>query len=177
VNEGVGGGANDRIFASVSYSLGAGVQVERLTTSDNNATTAINLTGNELANIIFGNAGANILNGGSGADLLTGLGGEDTFRFTTTPGAGNVDAIGDFNVTDDTIQLENAVFTGLAAGALAAGAFNTGASATQADDRIIYNSATGALLFDVDGVGGVAAVEFATLSTGLSMTASDFFVI
>jgi Ca2+-binding RTX toxin-like protein len=109
--------------------------------------------------------------------LLVGNGGADTFRFTTAPGAGNVDAIGDFSVADDTIQLDNAVFTGLAAGALAAGAFNTGAGATQADDRIIYNSATGALLFDVDGVGGVAAVQFATIGTGLAMTAADFFVI
>jgi serralysin len=69
------------------------------------------------------------------------------------------------------------VFTGLAAGALAPGAFRTGAAAADADDRILYNSASGALLFDVDGVGGAAAVQFATLSTGLVMTASDFTVI
>ena len=85
--------------------------------------------------------------------------------------------LADFNPADDTIRLENAVFTGLAAGALAAGAFNTGAAATQADDRIIYNSATGALLFDADGTGAGAAVQFATLQTGLTLTAADFFVI
>ena len=69
------------------------------------------------------------------------------------------------------------MFAGLAAGALAVGAFNTGAAATQLDDRVIYNSATGALLFDVDGVGGAAAVQFATLSTGLALTSADVFVV
>jgi serralysin len=80
-------------------------------------------------------------------------------------------------VADDTVQLDNAVFTGLAAGALAAGAFRTGAAAADADDRIIYNSATGALLFDADGNGAGAAVQFATLSAGLAMAAGEFTVI
>ncbi len=177
VFESAGGGTNDRVFAGVSYALGAGVQVEMLTTNDNLATTAINLTGNELANLVYGNAGANVLDGKAGADTLTGMAGSDTFRFTTALGGGNVDSISDYSVAADTIQLENAVFTGLAAGALAAGAFNTGSAASQADDRIIYNAATGALLFDVDGVGGAAGVQFATLSTGLAMAAGEFVVI
>ena len=118
-----------------------------------------------------------MLDGKGGADLLTGLGGADSFAFTTALGAGNIDTIGDFSVADDTIRLENAVFTGLAAGALAAGAFNTGAAASQADDRIVYNSATGALLFDADGAGGAAAVQFATLSGGLALTSADFLVV
>jgi Ca2+-binding RTX toxin-like protein len=177
VNEGAGGGANDRIFASVSYTQGAGVQVERLTTADTNATAAINLTGNELANTIYGNAGANVLDGKAGADALVGLAGADTFRFTTALGGGNIDAIGGYSVADDTIQLDNAVFLGLAPGALGAGAFNTGSAASQADDRVIYNSATGALLFDADGAGGAAAVQFAALAAGLALTASDFVVI
>ncbi len=80
-------------------------------------------------------------------------------------------------MADDEIQIDNAVFAGLAAGALAAGAFNTGAAASQADDRIIYNAATGALLFDADGNGAGAAVHFAALSAGLAMTASEFVVI
>jgi serralysin len=177
VSEGAGGGTGDRIFARVSYAMGAGVQVERLTTDNNAGTAAINLTGNELANAIYGNAGANVLDGKGGGDSLIGMTGADTFRFTTALGAGNVDTIIDYSVAADTIQLENAVFTGLAAGALAAGAFNTGAAATQADDRVIYNGATGALLFDVDGVGGLPAVQFGTLSTGLAMVAGEFVVI
>ena len=131
VNEGVLGGTFDRVIASVSYALGTGVQVEQLLTIDDAATTAINLTGNEIAQALVGNAGANVLDGKGGADTLLGLAGQDTFAFTTALGGGNVDTIGDFSVADDAIQLENAVFTGLAAGTLAAGAFNTGAAATE----------------------------------------------
>ena len=77
----------------------------------------------------------------------------------------------------DKIYLDNAVFGVLADGALAAGAFRSGTAAADADDRIIYNSATGALFYDADGNGAGAAVQFATLSTGLALSASDFLVI
>ena len=53
------GEGNDRSSPNVSYALAAGVQVETLSTVANDGTTAINLTGNELANTLFGNAGAN----------------------------------------------------------------------------------------------------------------------
>ena len=69
------------------------------------------------------------------------------------------------------------MFTGLAAGALPVGAFRLGTAAQDADDRILYESATGRLFFDADGVGGSAAVHFATLSPGLSLGAGDFAVI
>jgi len=105
------------------------------------------------------------------------FGGTDTFAFTTALGATNVDRIADFNVVDDTIALDDAVFTGLATGALAAGAFVNGTAAADADDRIVYNSATGQILFDADGNGAGAAVLFATVSAGTVLTASDFTVI
>ena len=176
VFEGVGAGA-DRVFASASYALGAGAEVETLSTANNAGTTAIDLTGNELANSLVGNAGSNVLDGRGGADTLNGYGGADTFRFTTALGGGNVDAIQGYNPADDVIQLDDAVFAGLALGTLAAGAVNVGVAATQADDRIIYNFATGALLFDADGVGGIAAVQFATITPGLALGVSEFFVI
>jgi serralysin len=92
-------------------------------------------------------------------------------------GTGNVDTVADFNVAADTFRLENAVFAGLAAGALAAPAYFEGSAARDADDGIIYNAANGALFFDKDGIGGAAAVRFATVSAGLSMPNNDFVVV
>ena len=73
-------------------------------------------------------------------------------------------------------MLDDAIFTGLALGALPAGAFRTGTSAQDADDRIIYDPATGNLFFDADGNGGGAAMQFATLQGAPALAASDFIV-
>lgn len=66
---------------------------------------------------------------------------------------------------------------GLTPGGLAASQFAIAASALDADDRVIYNAASGALFYDADGSGGGAQVQFATATTGLAMTASNFVVI
>ena len=60
---------------------------------------------------------------------------------------------------------------------LQAAAFFQGTAAHDADDRIIYNSANGALLFDQDGLGGAAAVQFARVSSGLPVSNADFVVV
>ena len=70
---------NDIVYAGVSYALSAGTSVEVLATIDNNATTAINLFGNELSNYLVGNAGVNVLDGGPGADQLWGREGDDSY--------------------------------------------------------------------------------------------------
>lgn len=62
VVEGAGEG-NDRIFAGVSYALASGQSVETLSTSDQSATVAIDLSGNELDDLLIGNQGMNVLNG------------------------------------------------------------------------------------------------------------------
>jgi phospholipase/lecithinase/hemolysin len=168
----------DTVLASVSYSLAPGASVERLATSKELGTTAINLTGNEVAQTIVGNAGNNVLDGSGGNDALWGKAGKDMFAFTAAPGPGNVDTIFDFLPRDDTITLENAVFAGLPAGWLAKGAFATGTAARQSDDRIIFDPLTGHLYFDPDGTGAAAQVHFATLvGDSLKVTASDFLVI
>ncbi len=173
------GQGTDIVYASVSYALASNSQVENLSTIRWEATDAINLTGNGLANTLFGNAGANQLNGGAGADTLDGKGGADSFAFTAALGAVNVDFIVGFSVADDIIRLGGDAgepFAALASGALAASAFVIGTAAADANDVLIYNSATGALLYDADGGGGAAAVQFARLSTGLGLTAADFSI-
>jgi len=158
---------------------------------------AINGTGNTGANRITGNGAANTLNGaggldtliggagndsltgGAGNDTLTGGTGSDRFVFNTTLGTTNVDRMTDFNVVADIIALENAVFAGLAAGTLTAAAFRTNNTGLAGDtsDRIIYDRDSGALFFDANGTGAGAGIRFATISTGLTLTNADFFVI
>jgi uncharacterized protein (TIGR01370 family) len=169
-------GNGDRVFASASYTLSAGAHIENMSTDFHAGTAAINLTGNELGNLIYGNAGGNVLDGKQGNDALVGFGGADTFAFTTALGATNVDTIADFGA-DDVIALDDAVFSGLSLGALSANAFVTGSAAGDADDRIIYNQATGQLFYDADGNGAGSQVLFATLSGSPIVTAGDFMVI
>jgi Ca2+-binding RTX toxin-like protein len=110
---------------------------------------------------------------------LTGRAGQDEFLFDTPLSAtSNVDRITDFNVADDTILLDQTIFSSsLGLGNIANGELVIGTAAQDANDRIIYNNATGALFYDNDGVGGNAQIQFATLSTGLALTSLDFFVV
>ena len=134
------------------------------------------LTGTRAANFLYGFNGNDTLDGLAGNDTLTGGLGSDTFRFSSTLNSTtNRDRITDFNVTEDRIQLENAVFTGLpTTGTLAATAFIIGSSFTTSAQRIRYDSTSGQLLYDSDGNGISASVNFATLTTGLILTNSQF---
>jgi Ca2+-binding RTX toxin-like protein len=148
--------------------------IENLTGSGHSDT----LTGNNAANTILGGAGDDKLNGGLGKDILTGGSGKDTFVFDTKLGATNIDTIKGFSVKDDTIWLDDDVFA--KAGKvddLSSAAFHVGTAAHDSSDRVIYDKATGKLWYDADGKGGAAAVQFAQLDKGLSVTAADFDII
>lgn len=137
--------------------------------------TLIGGIGNDILN---GGIGNDRLFGGIGNDRMTGGLGNDTFYFDARLVSGNRDIITDFNVGNDRIALENAIFTRVGSlGGLKADAFALGARATEADDRIIYNKATGALFYDADGVGGRAQIQFATLLNKPVVDHTDFFVI
>lgn len=145
------------------------------------------LTGGAGNDVIMGGTGNDVINGGTGNDVLMGGAGNDAFVFNSVLGAGNVDVISDFtnsgNTNNDTIRLENAVFTALTqTGTLAANAFtsNTTGLATAAAHRVIYNTTNGALNYDADGsAGGSQAQQFATLTTvtGTALSNNDFVVI
>jgi Ca2+-binding RTX toxin-like protein len=176
----VDGEGIDGAQTSVDYVLQAGVSVEWLGTLGVATTTDLSLTGNELSNQLFGNNGENFLDGKAGGDVLQGFGGADTFAFTTSgwlnAGNPNLDSIVDFQAGLDKIALDDAVFAGVTSGNLAS-VFVAGTQAQDADDRIIYDQATGALYFDADGSGSGAAVQFASLVAGTVLAASDFTVI
>jgi Ca2+-binding RTX toxin-like protein len=180
---------NDTVRASVSFKLKA--DIENLTLTGVNA---INGTGNSRANELVGNGAANVLkgaagddtlSGGLGNDTLTGGNGADTFVFNTALDAlTNVDTVTDFvRKQADHIDLSKAVFTALGnVGGLAQSAFYSSASATSAndaDDRIVYNTTTGKLYYDADGLGGVDAVQIATFGTTThpSLLFSDFQIV
>jgi Ca2+-binding RTX toxin-like protein len=130
--------------------------------------------------MLEGGRGDDLLDGGLAADALTGGAGDDSFRFSTALGDGNVDRITDFNVVRDLILLDSLIFAGAGAeGALAAGAFYKSAAgvAYDAADRIIYDSDSGALSYDADGSGEGAAIQFAQLLTNLNLSAENFVII
>ncbi|MDX2288903.1 MAG: calcium-binding protein [Hyphomicrobiaceae bacterium] len=140
-----------------------------------------NLTGSVHSDVLTGSTGNNVIDGGLGSDSLTGGAGNDTFFFSQAIGATNVDTILDFSVPNDTIRLENTGtgrFNALTTtGTLAAAAFKIGAGATDADDRVIYNSATGEIFYDADGNGALVQIRFAIVSPSLAMTNADFTIV
>ena len=164
----------DHVISSISYTLGANLENLTLT-----GRAAINGSGNTLKNVIVGNSGTNIINGGTGNDTLTGGTGQDFFVFNTALNAtANVDTITDFNPADDTIRLENAIFTKLTAtGTLAAAMFRIGAAALDSNDYIVYNKSTGDIFYDADGSGAGAAIKFAHVNPLTALTAADFVII
>jgi Ca2+-binding RTX toxin-like protein len=168
------GGGVDLVRASVSHTLNYEIEDLELT-----GVAAIDGFGNVIANRIVGNAAANRLYGDLGSDWLVGGDGSDGFFFADGFAAG-IDTLADYNVADDTIFLHGAVFVGLAAGPgpIDAAVFVAGPAALDADDRIIYDPATGSISYDGDGVGGAAAAlfQFAMVSPGTPLTAADFAV-
>ena len=133
------------------------------------------LEGGADGDSLDGQAGNDVLNGGIGADNLTGGTGNDRFVFAVPLIANVYDFIGDFVHGQDKIVLENAVFTALPTGALSANAFRLGSTATDADDRILYDQ--GALFYDRDGLGGAAPVKFASFGAVPVLNSSDFAVV
>ncbi|MEE1655235.1 calcium-binding protein [Microvirga sp. CF3062] len=131
-----------------------------------------------------GGAGNDRLWGGAGNDTLKGDAGRDIFVFDSKPNKkANLDKVADFKVVDDSIWLENKIFTKLgkkgseAAPAQLKKSMFALEKAKDKDDYIVYSKKTGKLSYDVDGSGSKAAVEIATLSKKLSMTYKDLFVI
>lgn len=180
------GRAADTFLSTASVNTLASTTRNLVLTGSN----AINGSGNNLDNTITGNAAANSLWGAGGKDRLGGAAGNDTltggaaadiFHFDTAPhSSSNTDRITDFNASaGDRIQLENGVFTAFkATGPLGTGLVHTGDSWTTPSQRILYNPATGNLLYDSNGsqAGGSMAI-FANLSNRPSTLSNTVFLV
>jgi hypothetical protein len=184
----------DTVLAGFDHRLPA--NFEHLTLTGG---TGIDGAGNGAANRIIGNGAGNMLTGGGGDDTLRSQGGPDILRggwgndtlsggagpdkfdFNTALDAGaNVDRIAGFNAADDQIRLDDEIFVGLAVGTLAPGRLHQAPGAMAAhdvSDRVIYDTDTGRLYHDADGVGGADATLFAILLGAPTLTADDFVVV
>lgn len=111
---------------------------------------------------------------------MTGGSGNDFFVFDTALNARtNKDSITDFAAGLDKLQLDKSIFTSLVEeGTLSSAFFNSSATgvAGDADDYFLYNTSSGALLYDADGNAQGVAIQFATLITKPMITANDFLV-
>lgn len=156
------------------------------------------LIGNDLANSLRGGGGHDTLIGGGGSDwldgelnddVLTGGAGKDRFAlsdlgyFVTSR-----DTITDFSHAEgDRIVLNRYVVTSGATQGSSTLDFALfyaapGAkSAHDSSDRIVYDTSSGVLYFDVDGIGGKAATAIAVLTgpddSHPDLTYSDFLLI
>ncbi|WP_052418418.1 calcium-binding protein [Pseudooceanicola atlanticus] len=171
---------NDAVRAYRSYALEAHVeQLHMQNVFTKNGTPAnLNGIGNALDNTIIGTPYANTIVGREGRDTLKGQGGADTFVFDRAYGPTNVDRIIDFNVggggAGDILKMKGAIFGGIGVGTLGAALFRAGTSAADANDRFIFDQASGRLWFDADGSGAGAQHLIATFDQGATLSNTDF---
>jgi serralysin len=116
------------------------------------------------------------------------------FVFDTKPNKKtNVDKITDFSARYDSIWLSDSIFKSSDLkkigkgrsednpGKLKAGFFKSFDKkhplAQDKNDYVLYNKSTGALSYDADGSGKSVAIQIASLSKNLKLTAKDFFII
>jgi Ca2+-binding RTX toxin-like protein len=143
--------------------------------------------GNGGNDIIIDADGTEYLRGGTGDDLLSdqiAAGVDDglTDIFFLEPGMGS-DTVFGFDQGEDVFWLWDEQFARLSAdqnGVMTAGSLINSISnaATGSGAQLIYETDTKVLWYDQDGIGGMSAVEVATLSGGpASLSRSDFLVV
>ncbi|MHC5192279.1 calcium-binding protein [Pseudomonas frederiksbergensis] len=135
--------------------------------------------GNDSLNGLAGNdsidaqAGNDTLDGGTGDDTLTGGVGNDIFRFSTAPGAGNLDSVSDFTQGQDVLALNSTQFD-LQGQAVADVLANVSGSQTeQVGAYLVFNQNNQTLYYDADGAANGNSVAVVTLVGVASLAASD----
>jgi serralysin len=159
----------------------AGSQLADTLSGDAQANIILGLGGNDVilgrfgADDLRGGDGDDRIDGGNGGDTLLGEAGADTFVYHSLGDGG--DRISDFQSGVDRIELSAAGF-GLTAGATVAfSTIDSGiAVALTPGPQFIYNTTTGTLFWDSDGLGPAQALPLFTLTGHPALTAADFVV-
>ena len=190
------GGGNDSVYASATYQLSGGAQVELLATTglalgqaitlfgNDFAQSIIGATGNDIlygfggADSIVGNEGNDTLDGGGGNDVLRGGLGLDTFVFSSvadSTGAG--DAVLDFLNAVDKIDLSLIDANVNVPGNHAFTYIGTSAFSNVAGQlRVELSGGLVNVLGDVDGDGLADLIIHLYNTGGLVPTAGDFIL-
>ena len=143
----------------------------------------LSIIGGAGSDVLIGGTGNDTLSGGLGVDTLSGGGGADHFVFDRSWAGGNVDTVLDFTPGTDFLDVSLALVSGFAAkGAIQSDQFWSSALATSAHasgDRFIYNTTSGALYYDGDGIGGADAVQIANVNLAIksAMSYHDFLIV
>ncbi|MFG6460092.1 calcium-binding protein [Roseateles sp. DXS20W] len=109
----IAGGGTDTVESSISYVLAP--ELENLTLL---GSTAINGTGNSVANTLTGNSGANRLDGGAGVDSMIGGAGNDTYVVdvagdtVTESSGGGTDTVESSVTYSLSVEVENLTLVG-----------------------------------------------------------------
>jgi Ca2+-binding RTX toxin-like protein len=190
-----GGGGHDLVRSAIGHRLGEGFEDLTLTGGGAN-----NGWGNDLANRVAGNDAANLLGGLAGDDTLLGQAGADTLmggrgNDLLAGGAGadvfsyggpfdGTDTIQGFALAEDGFSLVAAGFKGgLVAGMdlAATGRFvahaSSAATSAAGVGQVIYNSSTGAVIWDVNGGSPAGQTVIAVIGTGLALTGDHFVIV
>jgi Ca2+-binding RTX toxin-like protein len=174
-----GGAGNDELWGEGGFELWSGDGDDLM-------------TGGAGDDMLIGNNGDDTLAGGPGRDRIdlafsepTGDAevGADTVLFAEAPSSASRDTIVGFQAGIDELAFNNETHANLGpSGDFVAGdgRFYAAAGASaghDATDRVVYDTATGNLWYDADGIGGAAAQLVATLEGRPALSASDITVV
>ena len=164
----------DTVRSGLTYVLGANLENLTLT-----GTTAINATGNALANVLIGNSASNTLFGGDGADRLTGGAGNDLFDYNAIGesgiGNGARDIITDF-LSGDRIDVIGIDANVVAVGDGAFSFIGTEAFSAAGQLRYSFDAVTGQTVIEGNINVNVAADFQIALLGNHTLVAGDFLL-
>ena len=125
---------------------------------------------------LYGENGNDTLDGGAGNDYLSGGAGNDIIRFSSP--SNGVDTLADFTSGADVIQLSAGAFGLIAGASVVLSSGSSTPAATGTSSQFLYNTSTGALYFDQDGIGSAyGSIQIASLTGQKTLSASDFQVV